>query len=108
MVRMNEVLVSFVALVACVSGACFDHATTVLTATSAVDGDTVRISMGLCALPSPLGAELKLRIQGIDTPETFRPQCPSERLMGLAAHDHTTELLLNLRVERVRLCGWDK
>lgn len=106
--RINNKLVGWLALLACVSGACMDHPTTVLTVTSAVDGDTVRISLGVCALPSPLGAELKLRIQGIDTPETFRPQCPTERRMGLAAHDHTAELLHNLRIEYVRLCGWDK
>lgn len=63
-----------------------------------IDGDTVALP---CAVPARGCAE-KIRLLDIDTPETFRPTCERERVVGLEAKAQMAALLRGkqVRVER--------
>ena len=54
-----------------------------------IDGDTIALP---CVQPAPGCAE-KIRLQGIDTPETFNPSCEAERAAGLRAKERLVELI---------------
>ncbi len=54
-----------------------------------IDGDTVALP---CAVPTRGCAE-KIRFIDIDAPETFRPNCENERVVGLQAKARVAELL---------------
>ena len=49
-----------------------------------VDGDTIEFDASSHILVPEL-ADVKVRIRGVDTPETWRPECESERDAGEAA-----------------------
>lgn len=115
-------LLTLLALVGVTARRCVDHPVQDLLPQHAVDGDTVvdaggpaRVARGdpgplsceACALPDPLPRTLRLRILGVDCPETHAPRCEGERQAGLAAH-RFTEAQLADPPDRVRLCGWDK
>lgn len=72
----------------------------------AVDGDTVALPAAW--LPAGLGSSIHIRLQGIDCPESHRPNCESERAAGLAAKLFTATALQRSAVHDVWLCGWDK
>jgi endonuclease YncB( thermonuclease family) len=61
----------------------------------AIDGDTLAV-----------GAE-RVRIIGLDTPETYQAQCPAELRAGYAAHGRLQHLL-NTRTVRIERAGLDK
>jgi endonuclease YncB( thermonuclease family) len=61
----------------------------------AIDGDTLAI-----------GAE-RIRIIGLDTPETYQAQCPAELLAGYTAQGRLQHLL-NSRTVRIERAGLDK
>lgn len=70
------------------------------------DGDTVVVRMP--ALPAPLD-KLRVRIQGIDTPEIGKgARCDAEVLAGDAARDYLTELMEGAAELRVYGFRWDK
>lgn len=52
------------------------------------DGDTIALP---CAVPAPCAE--KIRLQGIDTPETFRPRYEAERTAGLKAKERLVQLV---------------
>jgi endonuclease YncB( thermonuclease family) len=54
-----------------------------------IDGDTVALP---CAVPARGCAE-KIRFVDIDAPESFRPHCENERVVGLEAKARVAELL---------------
>lgn len=54
-----------------------------------IDGDTIALP---CSIPAPGCAE-KIRPQGIDTPETFRPSCEAEHRAGLKAKERLVQLV---------------
>ena len=49
-----------------------------------VDGDTIEFDAGTDILVPELAA-VKVRVRGVDTPETWRPECEAERDAGTAA-----------------------
>ncbi len=62
-----------------------------------IDGDTAAIG------------ELRYRLVGYDTPETYRPRCSYEKALGEAATKRARELVYNARmVEFIVLPGRDK
>jgi len=70
-----------------------------------VDGDTVALPRPPAA---PVGARLeRLRLVGIDTPETFRPRCEAELVRGLAAKERLASLVRVAAVE-VERTGVDR
>lgn len=71
------------------------------------DGDTVTISAPF--IPAPLKPELKIRIYGVDTPETGSlAKCQEEINKGKAATAFTRQKI-NESVERkVGIIQWDK
>ena len=48
-----------------------------------VDGDTIQVDAS-ADMPPELAA-IRVRLRGVDTPETWRPKCDSERKAGRAA-----------------------
>lgn len=66
-----------------------------------VDGDTIRVACGA-------GGTVPVRLAGLDTPETFRPQCASERARGRAASLHLTALVAQADRVDLQLQGRDK
>jgi micrococcal nuclease len=56
-----------------------------------IDGDTIE---ALIDLGFGVFKKMKLRIDGIDTPEIYRPSCEAEREHGKAATSRATELLM--------------
>ena len=70
------------------------------------DGDTVVVRLDV--LPEPLN-KLRIRIEGIDTPEIKRgAKCPQEEERGQAARQHLAELLGSAKELRVYQFRWDK
>lgn len=63
--------------------------------TNIVDGDTfdAKVSLGFS-----ITVNHRFRVIGIDTPETYRPKCLSEKEHGLKATERAKELLLNKEV----------
>jgi endonuclease YncB( thermonuclease family) len=61
----------------------------------AIDGDTLAV-----------GVE-RIRIIGLDTPETYQAQCPAELRAGYMAHGRLQHLL-NTRTVRIERAGQDK
>mgnify|MGYP003951774205 CR=1 FL=1 len=62
-----------------------------------IDGDTV-----VCA-PLSLGFGIgytkeKVRLSGVNTPESFRASCPEEKVLGIAAKERLTSLVLGREV----------
>ncbi len=58
------------------------------------DGDTVRVDIP--NFPPLLGANISIRIRGIDTPE-IRGKCPEEKIKALKAKKRVRELLVNAK-----------
>ena len=72
-----------------------------------LDGDTVEFDAPF--LPVELKQVLKLRIEGVDTPEKgFRAKCASEDKHGKAATEFTTLLLKSSTKRQIVLMDWDK
>ncbi|WP_300983866.1 thermonuclease family protein [Roseicyclus sp.] len=66
-----------------------------------VDGDTVILDC--------LGAgQFRARLMGFDTPETYRPRCNREALLGQAATRRLRALLDTPAGFSVELGGWDR
>jgi len=72
-----------------------------------VDGDTVEISVPY--LPEPFKKTLKLRIDGVDTPEkSYLAKCAKERKLALVAKQFTEDSIKKAKVATVILKGWGK
>jgi len=72
-----------------------------------VDGDTVEFEAKF--LPDPLKKTLKLRIDGVDTPEkNHLAKCDLEREKAQKAKEFTTEQIQNAREVRIILKKWGK
>ena len=73
-----------------------------------IDGDTIEVSV---AIWPGLTVEISARLRGVDAPETFRPACLREDLMGRAARDfverryHPGDLIRLTDVERGDFAG---
>jgi endonuclease YncB( thermonuclease family) len=63
-----------------------------------IDGDTIALP---CAVPARGCAE-KVRLNGIDSPETRRPRCENELRLGLAAKQRLVKFLRGHPVDIVR------
>jgi len=63
-------------------------------AITVIDGDTVALP---CAVPGPGCAE-KIRLEGIDTPESFKPHCEQELVAGLKAKERLAGIIRGKRV----------
>lgn len=71
------------------------------------DGDTVTV--GANFLPAPLKPELKIRIYGVDTPETGSlAKCQSEIDKGKAATLFTKQRIIEAKERKVGIIAWDK
>jgi endonuclease YncB( thermonuclease family) len=57
---------------------------------SVVDGDTVNVKVKIWL---GLYQEVAVRVYGIDTPESLRAHCPSEKELGLKAKNFVEKLL---------------
>ena len=84
-----------------------DHARSIVVEyVSVYDGDTVVVR--LQSLPEPLD-RLRIRIEGIDTPEIKRgARCPEEEARGMAAKQYLEDLLKSSQELRVYGFEWDK
>ena len=72
-----------------------------------VDGDTIEIEAKF--LPKELGRYLKLRIEGIDTPESGgRAKCLFEANLAAEAKRFVEELIANSKNISVSIKKWDK
>lgn len=76
----------------------------------AIDGDTIKVH--LPGLPHEL-QPVKIRVLGIDTPETgWRAKCPGEHELGAKASALTRFLINDARERRLAIVfteiGWDK
>lgn len=72
-----------------------------------IDGDTVEFEAPF--LPNPLKKTLKLRIDGVDTPEKgFRAKCNKERKKAKLAKDFTSYMISNAKEVNVVLKDWGK
>ena len=61
-----------------------------------VDGDTIDVFIDLGCFEYVFRA---IRLEGIDTYESFRPKTEQERVLGLAATEYLTKLILNTQVK---------
>lgn len=66
-----------------------------------VDGDTIRVT---CRA----GGTTPVRLTGFDTPETFRPECASERARGRAATRHLSALVAQAEQVDLQVQGKDR
>ena len=71
-----------------------------------IDGDTVLVDAS-ADMPAEL-ADLRVRLRGVDTPETWRPRCEAEREAGEAATAFTREALAVASAVVVRDPSWSK
>ncbi len=71
-----------------------------------IDGDTVQVDAG-ADMPPEL-ASLAVRLRGVDTPETGKPKCESERRAGEAATAFTKVSLAKAGSALVRNPSWGK
>jgi len=61
-----------------------------------VDGDTIDVIIDLGFLKY---AYETIRIEGVDTPETFRPKSPIEKAAGIAAKHFVESKILNKQIK---------
>jgi len=71
-----------------------------------IDGDTVQVDAS-ADMPPEL-ASLAVRLRGVDTPETGRPECEAERRAGNAAAAFTKASLVKAGSVLVRDPAWGK
>lgn len=69
--------------------------------THVVDGDTIDVIIDLGFLKY---AYETIRLEGVDTPETFRPKSPIEKAAGMAAKTFVESKVLNkqLKIETIK------
>ena len=65
-------------------------AVTVSAIRSVYDGDTLRVDIG--EWPAIVGANIAVRVRGVDTPE-IRGKCPTEKVLAKQARDYVRALL---------------
>ena len=71
-----------------------------------VDGDTVKVDAS-ADMPPEL-ASINVRLRGVDTPETWRPKCDSERKAGRAATAFVKRRVAEAKSIVVRDPEWGK
>ena len=71
-----------------------------------IDGDTVQVDAG-ADMPPEL-ASIRVRLRDVDTPETWKPKCESERQAGEAATAFTKTALARAGSIVVRDPSWGK
>lgn len=71
-----------------------------------IDGDTVQVDAS-ADMPAEL-ASLRVRLRGVDAPETRRPKCESERQAGKVATAFTKAALAKASSIIVRDPSWGK
>ena len=71
-----------------------------------IDGDTIEFKADF--LPNPLEKKLALRVQGVDTPEKYRPQCDKEKQLALKASAFTQKLIDNASKIEIYIHDWGK
>ena len=71
-----------------------------------IDGDTVEVDAS-ADLPAELAA-LKVRLRGVNTPETWKPKCESEAAAGEAATVFAREAVAGAATIVVRDPSWGK
>ena len=71
-----------------------------------VDGDTVAVDAS-ADMPAEL-ADLRLRLRGVDTPETRKPKCDAERAAGEAATAFADATIAGAATVTVRDPAWGK
>ena len=60
-----------------------------------VDGDTIDVILDL---GFDITQKIRIRLKGIDTPETYRPSCDEEKKHGLAAKQFVIDNIYNKSV----------
>lgn len=63
-----------------------------------VDGDTLDVTVDL---GFGISTKQRVRLKGVDAPETFRPSCESEREHGKAAKQFVADRCLDMRCKLV-------
>ncbi len=72
-----------------------------------LDGDTVEFDAPF--LPKELKQVLKLRIEGVDTPEKGRlAKCDRERMLAERATQFTQRVIAGATKHQIIITGWDK
>jgi micrococcal nuclease len=72
-----------------------------------LDGDTVEFDAPF--LPKELKQVLKLRIEGVDTPEKGRfAKCDRERVLAERATRFTQQRVASAKKHQIIIVGWDK
>jgi endonuclease YncB( thermonuclease family) len=72
-----------------------------------LDGDTVEFDAPF--LPKELKQVLKLRIEGVDTPEKGRlAKCDKERMLAERATQFTQRVIAGAVKHQIVITGWDK
>ena len=71
-----------------------------------IDGDTVQVDAS--ADMPPALASIRVRLHDVDTPETWRPKCESERRAGEAATAFTKRAIAGANRVTVRPYRWDR
>jgi endonuclease YncB( thermonuclease family) len=72
-----------------------------------IDGDTVEFDAPF--LPVELKQVLKLRIEGVDTPEKGRlAKCDRERMLAERATQFTQRVIAGSNKHQIVITGWDK
>lgn len=71
-----------------------------------IDGDTVQVDAG-ADMPPEL-ASIRVRLRDVDTPETWKPKCESERRAGKAATAFTKAALAEAGSIVIRNPAWGK
>jgi endonuclease YncB( thermonuclease family) len=72
-----------------------------------LDGDTVEFDAPF--LPKELKQVLKLRIEGVDTPEKGRmAKCEKERMLAERATQFTQRVIAGATKHQIVITGWDK
>ena len=71
-----------------------------------IDGDTVQVDAS-ADIPPEL-ASIRVRLRGVDTPETWKPKCERERQAGEAATAFTEVAIAEARIVHVRDPAWGK
>ncbi|MDE0058936.1 MAG: thermonuclease family protein [Defluviicoccus sp.] len=71
-----------------------------------VDSDTVAVDAS-ADMPAEL-ADVKVRLRGVDTPDTWKPKCDAERAAGTAATAFTNAAIADADIVTVRDPAWGK
>lgn len=72
-----------------------------------IDGDTIEFDAPF--LPKELKQVLKLRIEGVDTPEKGRlAKCDKERMLAERATNFTRRVVAGANKHQIIIIGWDK